>query len=601
MTKIKESNKSGVVGVFEDPRPSFNTIYFFGDGHDKTTLAPRFNQHLSTQSNGSAVTNNGLNNTTNSIISTGSSKYGLALTKPTAHVVYHDQAGNESRTNIDMAYAMSMDSDNPQANIKYFTDGTTNHIVWNCNTADAYYQYAVWSNPGNAKEMSDITAGYSATNTGRGSYSTYNVMRDFFYRDSNSNYLSGNYHYTAGPNTGTRVYFRPYFGMVRMRSFGSYAGIDFIGGRDYYMNQYIGASDVDGLPMYLYNHVSTDYTQLVCRHNLSANTETVMNSWNTAPAANGSNYGGARDVGGGIQRQTKFSSSAFSDPSSAGNVCWYTPYFDTSNNYFPLFFQWDKSTDTFTRNTDVTVSGDLSSAHMNNTTGHSQSHDGFSSIIYNETFVSGGNRYLTVFPLCGKFQANDGSDEKRTFVTYSIDAANPKALTHHSATVVPSTIKNIVLLNDAKTKLGVFCENSFHIYDFDATNGWEKTSTLPFQFWAVGRDSTDKIYALAYNSNDYADIHLITPTVPVSIALTPASTTYDYQGTTISTTVGVSAYNSDGARIATTVNLTIDGSTMNFGSGATTATVTTSTSADVSQALEITGAGFSDIIARVSI
>jgi hypothetical protein len=306
-------------------------------------------------------------------------------------------------------------------------------------------------------------------------------------------------------------------------------------------------------------------------------------------------------VGGGIARQCKFSSTAFEDPSSAGNICWYTPYFDTSNNFFPFFFQWNKTSDTFTRNEDVTVSGDLSSNHLNNLTGSSQSYDGFASVSYNETFVAGGNRYLSVFPLCNKYQVNDGGDERRTILTYSIDAANPKSLTHHSATVVPATLKNIVFLNDAKTKLGVFNDQSFHIYDFDTSNGWEKTSTLPYQFWSVGRDSTDKIYATAYNSSGYVDLHLITPTVPVSITLTPASSTYDYQGTTINTTVGVSAFNSNGDRIATTVSLTIDGSTMNFGSGATTATVTTSTSSDVSQALEITGAGFSDIIARVSI
>ena len=40
---------------------------------------------------------------------------------------------------------------------------------------------------------------------------------------------------------------------------------------------------------------------------------------------------------------------------------------------------------------------------------------------------------------------------------------------------------------------------------------------------------------------------------------------------------------------------------MNFGGGSTSTTVTTSTTADVSQAVVITGAGLSDIVASVSI
>lgn len=600
MAKIKSSNKADFAAVFEDPRPSFDTIYFFGDGHDKTTLAPVFDQHLATQSSGSKAISNGKNNNADTNICAGAPKYTLALTKATAHCYHTAATGNDPKTNVDMTYAMSMDSAAPLSPIQYFTDGTSNHINWNCNTNDAFYQYAVWSNPGTAKELSELSPGYNATNTDRGGHSSYAVMRDFFYRDANSGYLSGNWHRTYGQHTGGGKWFAPRFGMCRM-TFANYSGVDYISERDFYHNQYIGASDVDGLPMYLYNYISDDYHQIVSRHNLSSNNETVMNSWTAAPAASGSNYGGARNVAGGIARQCKFSSTAFEDPSSAGNVCWYTPYFDTSNNYFPFLFQWNKSADTFTRNEDVAITGNLSSNYLNNLTGSSQSYDGFGSVIYNETFVAGGNRYLSVFPLCGKYQVNDGADEKRTIVTYSVNASNPKALTHHSVTVVPATIKNVVFLNDAKTKLGVFNDQSFHIYDFDTTNGWEKTSTLPYQFWAVGRDSGDKIYAASYNSSGYVDIHLITPTVPVSITLTPASSTYDYQGTTINTTVGVSAYNSAGDRIATSVSLTIDGSTMNFGSGATTATVTTSTSADVSQALEITGAGFSDIIARVSI
>jgi hypothetical protein len=99
----------------------------------------------------------------------------------------------------------------------------------------------------------------------------------------------------------------------------------------------------------------------------------------------------------------------------------------------------------------------------------------------------------------------------------------------------------------------------------------------------------------------YADIHVITPTIPVRITITPAQASYNHTGSDINSTVDVSAYNIAGERIATDVELSIDGSTMTFSGGATTTTATTSTSAETSVNIIVTGAGLSDIVANVSI
>ena len=89
--------------------------------------------------------------------------------------------------------------------------------------------------------------------------------------------------------------------------------------------------------------------------------------------------------------------------------------------------------------------------------------------------------------------------------------------------------------------------------------------------------------------------------VPVRITITPASSSYNHTGTDINTTVAVSAYNITGDRVAVSVALTIDGSTMTFTGGATSTTVTTSTSADTNVDVIITGSGVSDIVGNVSI
>ena len=42
MAKIKRASRGSAVTVFEDPRPSKNTIYLDHQAHDKTTLATKF-------------------------------------------------------------------------------------------------------------------------------------------------------------------------------------------------------------------------------------------------------------------------------------------------------------------------------------------------------------------------------------------------------------------------------------------------------------------------------------------------------------------------------------------------------------------------------
>jgi hypothetical protein len=137
------------------------------------------------------------------------------------------------------------------------------------------------------------------------------------------------------------------------------------------------------------------------------------------------------------------------------------------------------------------------------------------------------------------------------------------------------------------------------MFNFTPALGWTLTGSLPYRFWSVGTDSTGRIWGLENSNNAAGIIHLITPSVPVNVVLTPASTTYNYTGTTISSTIGVSTYDQTGTRISTSVKLVIDGGSMTFGGNNLTTTVTTSLSADVTAAISITDGGYSNIIASV--
>jgi hypothetical protein len=94
---------------------------------------------------------------------------------------------------------------------------------------------------------------------------------------------------------------------------------------------------------------------------------------------------------------------------------------------------------------------------------------------------------------------------------------------------------------------------------------------------------------------------LLTPTLPVSITVTPENASYTYAGSNITTYVNVSAINASGARIATSVKLVIEGSSMTFTDGSTQKTVTTQTSGELQVGTTVTGAGFTNVAASIEI
>jgi hypothetical protein len=602
MPLIKQSNKKDFVAVFEDPRAGANTIYLFGDAHNETTLAPIFDSHLKLVAGSGAWNNYGRNNTNDSALSAGAPGYGMALSKQTSHVVHTTQTGDEVRTNVDVSWGLSMDPNNPHSQLKNFTDNVTNMITYYAKSHWFYHIESTYNAIANGTSLSNVSTNYSATTNSdgwNGEWSDYYGIMGLFYRDPTNNFISGLYSRSGGyrqtnPN-------RPAMGITRINKFPSYVDRANIASRDYCSAQFIGASSVDSRPFYLFNERRNDRTQYIVRHNTDTNTETVINTFNATPSAAGVSYGGDRSTSTGLRNQIKMASRTFVDPSVATTQCFYVPYFDTSNNYVPFLIRWNKLNDTFTRTECTNITGTLSSSLLTNLHGIQGESSGFKSVIANETFVVSGTRYVSVIPLDGGYQVNDAVATARTMVTYSVDAANPAVLTFHSSVTVPSTLKNIVWLNDDRTQLGVITERALVIYNFTTAEGWTVTSTIPYQFWAVGRDSTDRIWGISYNATGYADIHVITASVPLRITITPASATYNYAGSNINSTVNVSAYNLNNERIATSVALSISGNTMTFSGGATTTTVTTSSSGETSVPIVITGAGQSDIVANVQL
>lgn len=162
--------------------------------------------------------------------------------------------------------------------------------------------------------------------------------------------------------------------------------------------------------------------------------------------------------------------------------------------------------------------------------------------------------------------------------------------------------RNWMPINAAGTQLAV-ATNAANLtfYNFNPTLGWISSGSYGAEFRQIGLDQTNRLWG---NSREkgWNTIHLITPTMPITINIVMASSSYTYSGTNVSTTATVNAYGSLGTRIASSVTLTIDGSSMVFTSNGTkTLVVSTSDSADTTIGVTITGGGINNIVASVSV
>lgn len=600
---------SGTLPVLEDPRAGSTDLYIERLRHNKTSFAPQFNSKIRLGSTTSDTSNNTAGQSYSSASINIHNPLGrtgmLALTKEVS-VCAHQTGDN---TSYPVLYAIdwrtwgySMDDSYPASSVKEFTDGSNKTVIHQVTDPTGAYSAnirSLWRNPAAGTPLSDIAPSYyvsegSTSSSGgvayehcgpwvynKGTYA-YGRMSSVFYTNQ------GQYDGFGRFNIATNA-----TGNSHTTANGFRSGI-------YEEMQFIGPSSQDAEPMFMATAHRYNYHNKIYKPNTDANTVTTLHSFTTAGTASGNR--GTHNASN--HYYPKIASKHFSNPASgqSANRVFYSPALDSNNNYFPWYFTWDKSNDTFVRG-HCTMVGELSSVSgfvVNNPASYSA---GMSenTMLYNETHVLSGTRYVTIIPLCNHSTQAEDSDAERTIITYSVGASDATTLTFHSKEVIPKGIKNITWLNDARTLLGIHQAGGYLIYKMDGTNGWQKATTITSELHCVGRDSADRILALEANGTNNFKLHAITPTLPVSVSITPAAASYNYTGSIINSTIAVSAFGADGARIAATVGLTISGSTMDFSSGVTTVNVTTSTSADVSQAFRVTGAGFSDILAAIAL
>jgi hypothetical protein len=580
--------------VLEDPVPGANKIYFQHDAYNSQTLSPLFDKGINHNNTGVAIT--GLGRSIADRTDNGEARWNgfLLLNGNSVSCLSHwtpSATNNSWHLQIDPVSFLSMDTSRPIRETRYDTLGTR-AVAWLGYNKPGFQRlfYSHRLNP-----VGDLTNNLStnAVGTARTGESLYPL----YVNQSTGNMVCLGMN-TSSNYVGWRYGFRITDYFTTSPTFETHATT----GQNK-TNQFVGVAN-DGKALFFLNDLTTDYNHIVVKYTDADNTASVLLNVSTAPSAGGTSAGGNRGTSFG-NYISKFASSTFADPTSSGNVGWYAPYLDSTGKYHPLWFQWNRSTDVITRNTDITVdwgatnqdavwSPDIVSGSSVNV------NYGMQRLWANETFVSGGTRFLTFMQLHGG-NIFDGDAKLRTFVTFTVDPANPKNLTYHSRAIIPSTPKNIVWLNSAETLMGVFGQNNFYIYSFNSSTGWSLIQTLNNQFWGVGTDSLGRIWATDIGNNNYMRIHLITPTVPVTISVVAPQESFNFTGNNITSGLTVNAYDSTGSRIATPVKLVIDGGSMTFPGSALTTTVNTSASADTNVVVTISGGGISNVIASAVI
>ena len=598
VSKMPGTIPTSVPLILEDPRSSKDVMFLYGVKHDKNSLTPYFNK------------------TIRNMLSTGNTQYlnsssmylngKLLLNKPTTHVTDWYSTGNSTSTAYnfpDESPWMIMDETKEQGVIKTITDVNNSATTYYWSEWTQQNSYLKGSGPiTEAGEWEDLTTSWNSSSSYyAGSWTPlvvgYNRVYGFQAYSSSS---------TSSWNYSPNYYWATLTSNWPTGNTGSINGTSYpIGGKtSYWTPQYIGQSSLDDstLVVQTSSYTSSDSTRVYVTKNTFSSSATptytvLLSSTGGVTVASGTHQGGYNMNN---KRFRKNCSHLFTDPRDANKKAFYYPYFDSYGDFHPFVCTWDTTTDVFALEEDISVTGDKSSVHASFLTEYTQ---GFCDGVTVDTWVAGGTRYVAYIPWDTAQYASSGA-AFRTIITYSVDAADPKALTYHSKIELPSSPRNYVWLNDTRTMIGVFLKNSFVVLAWNVATGWAVTTTLPERVSACGRDSLDRIWYSTNNSDinsTYQDLNLLSPTLPVTVTITPENTDNQYTGVVIDTYVNVSAYDTAGTRIAASVKLVIDSASVTFADGTKAKTVTTLTNGELQVATKINGAGYTNITASIQL
>lgn len=601
---------NGYAAVLEDPRPGNDGFYIYGQRHDKTSLTPQFNSKLNLATGSGFSAGSAFANPTTS--TNYSRAQHMFLNKPMVHLPpWQNTSQNINNVPDDSSWRWMDDSMHSNVGLIEFSnqDGS-NKVLGNVfpHRNDGRYRQAnQWNST-----IPDSTYLHEVKPANYTSNVSFYGADHMFIKDSGySGYVMGMYKSWVNSN----YYFYPTYQLTILgtgfpSSWGSSYTHSITNLGSYWGCQWLGKSQNDGSYFVVGNYANTGnyadavrITKVLLDGDSTPTQTSVHDTYDSVNplAAAGTHSGGNNLNGKGFWHAN---SKIFDDPRAAGKKCFYKPYFDSYGDFHPLLTTWTLADDTFVTETDISVTGDKSTVHaslLSYTAEIGSAPKG--TCIVAEQWYSGSTRYVTYFPVDHR-SAFSGDTGFKTLVVYAVDSANPKALTYHSKLELAESFRNYIWLNDEHTLVGLFFKNSFKMYIWNDISGWTETTTIGERVHCMGRDSLDRIWYTTNttaSTSNYADVNLLSPTLPVSVSITPELSSYAYGGSDIATYIDVSTLNSSGARIAVNVRLVIEGGAMTFDDGSTVKTVTTLTTGDLQVATKVVGAGYTNVTASIQL
>lgn len=610
MAKVFSYNGSSTYpAILEDPRPGNDGFYIYGDRHDKTSLTPQFNSRLNLTT-GSSFGGNSQIASANTSSSYTRAQH-MFLNKPMVHLPpWQNTSQNYYNIPDDTSWRWMDETMHTNVGLNEFsnTDGSNKTFgvpLPNNNSTDSRYNYGhLWNSTiPDSTYLHEVRP--SAT---MGSVSVYGYHH-MFIKDSGTNgYILGMYQYSA--SNQFHRYHLAVMGSGFPSSWSSWWGHGITNMSSYWTAQWLGKSQNDGSYFVAGNYAqggnyadAVRITKVLMDGDNSPTQTAVHDTYDSAaPLAGAGTHQGGNNLNG--KAFWHANSKIFDDPRAAGKKCFYKPYFDSYGDFHPLLTTWTLADDSFVTETDISITGDKSTVHASLLSYAEESGStSRNTCIVAEQWYSGTARYVSYFPVDhrGAFGGDSGF---KTLIAYQVDAANPKALTYHSKLELSESFRNYIWLNDDHTLLGLLFKNGFKMYVWNDISGWTETTTIGERVHCVGRDSLDRIWYTTDTSTStagYADVNLLSPTLPVSVNITPELSSYAYGGSDITTYIDVSTLNSSGARIAVNVRLVIEGGAMTFDDGSTVKTVTTLTTGDLQVATKVVGAGYTNVTASIQL
>ena len=207
-------------------------------------------------------------------------------------------------------------------------------------------------------------------------------------------------------------------------------------------------------------------------------------------------------------------------------------------------------------------------------------------------------KYLLAFNM-SPYNYDETNKSFYTSLVFELSSSNSAALTYRSSRLIYNDLggetRAVMGMNDDNTRFLAVGTYNAAVYTFNTSSkALSLAQVIPGEWRHFGVDTYGRLWLTNYNH----DLYCFTLDSPVKINVTAPTSSYNYTGTSISSSVSVEARNYIGSFVSVSTRLTIEGNSATFTSnGLGILDVTTSSSGSLSVPITINNGGFTRVVA----